>query len=303
MAQTELEAKVADPNNEQYQEVSFNVNGTPIKFQQKCIISDKQAVKNIVAALKTNVPALGQVPISSGVPLAIVGSGPSLKDTWEALKHWPGEIYALNAAHDFLVDKGVIPTAAVAIEGGTAICKYFEDPHEDVYYLLASSCHPRLFKNLKNHKLAMFHLAMDSTLKAFDKWLNPTKALPDAVQEQRSRFVRESAMISGGSTVLTRTLCLGSLLGHRDFHFFGCDSSFFDADKQHSRDNDRYGPGWGTYIDAHHIDLQIDDVVYKTSPQLLNQVFYLKQMMDSPHSKELGLTFSCYGDSLLQHSM
>lgn len=300
---TLVDDKVADPNNEQYSEVSFNVNGTPIKFQQKCIISDKQAVKNIVSALKTSVPALAVVSHPNDAPLAIVGSGPSLKDTWEDLKHWPGEIYALNAAHDFLVEKGVIPTAAIAIEGGTAICKYFENPHEEVYYLLASSCHPRLFKQLKRQKRAMFHLAMDSTLKAFDKWLNPTEALPDAEQKQRSRFVRESMMISGGSTVLTRTLCLASALGYRDFHFFGCDSSFFDADQQHSRDNDKYGPGWGTYPDKHHITFDRDGVEYKTSPQLLNQVFYLKQMMDAPHSKELGLTFSCYGDSLLQLSM
>lgn len=284
-------------------EVSFNVNGTPIRFKQRHIISDKRAVANVMAALKTSIPALGQVATSSGIPLAIVGSGPSLKDTWEGLKHWPGDIYTLNAAHDFLVERDVIPTAAIAIEGGTAVCKYFENPHEDVYYLLASSCHPKLYKLLRKQKLAMFHLALDSTLKAFDKWLNPTRALPDVTQKQRSRFIRDSAMISGGSTVLTRTLCLGALLGHRDFHFFGCDSSFFEAEKQHSRENDRYGPGWGTYPENHHIDLQIDDVVYKTSPQLLNQVFYLKQMMDSPHSKEMGLTFSCYGDSLLQQSM
>lgn len=284
-------------------EVEFSLNGTPIKFKMRHIISDKQAVRNIIAALKTNHPALGHVADPSGVPLAIVGSGPSLKDTWEDLKHWPGEIYALNAAHDFLVERGVIPTAAIAIEGGKAICKYFEKPHEDVYYLLSSACHPKLYKQLRNQKLAMFHLAMESTFKAFDQWLNPTKALSDVVQKNRSDFVRDSAMISGGSTVLTRTLCVGALLGHRDFHFFGCDSSFFEAESQKTHENDKYGPGWGTYPSNHHIDLPIDGVVYKTSPQLLSQVLYLKQMMDGDFAKEGGFTFSCYGDSLLQLSM
>lgn len=292
-----------DRPGERETEVSFTLNGAAINFKMRNIISDKQTIRNIVAALKTNVPALGHVEAESGVPLAIVGSGPSLKETWEDLKHWPGEIFALNAAHDFLVEHDVIPTAAVAIEGGTAICKYFENPHDDVHYLLASSCHPKLYKQLRKQKVAMFHLAMESTFEAFDKWLNPTKALTDTEQKTRSTFVRASAMISGGATVLTRALCVGVLLGHRDFHFFGCDSSFFEAEHQHSRDNDKYGPGWGTYIKSTHIDLPIDGVVYKTSPQLLNQVFCLKQMMDGPFAEELGLTFSCYGDSLLQQSM
>ena len=42
-------------------EVSFSLNGTPIKFKMRNIISDKQIVRNIMAALKTNFPALGPI--------------------------------------------------------------------------------------------------------------------------------------------------------------------------------------------------------------------------------------------------
>lgn len=294
---------MSEHRQDEYQDITFNINGTPIKFKQRTVISNKQEIKNILAALKTNYPALGTVEFPVEAPLAIVGSGPSLRETWQQLKDWPGDIFAMNAAHDFLIDKEIIPDAAIAIEGGTAICQYFEEPHSDVFYLLASSCHPKLYRQLKGHRIAMFHLAMESTMTAFEKWLNPKKALSAEAQAQRSRFIRESAMISGASTVLTRALCVATLIGYRDFHFFGCDSSFFDANQQHNRDPDRYGPGLGTYIKAHHIDLEIENKVYKTSPQLLHQVFSMKQMMTSPFSDNLGLKYKCYGDSLLQQSM
>ena len=264
-------------------EVSFNINGQEIKFQQQCITNDKQTRRNILAALKTKYPEIRHNPDPTEQALAIVGSGPSLKETYHLLEGWPGEIYALNSAHDFLISKGIIPNAAVAIEGTLAICKYFKNPHPDVYYLLSSACHPMLFKQLKGNKIAMFHLALHATMDAFAE----TGYIAD--------------MVTGASTVLTRTMSLAAMVGFRDFHFFGCDSSFFDATEQGTRKTD--GTEIGDYLEDLHISLTMNEKTYRTTPQLLAQVFAVSKMMQSSLVEDEGMRFACYGDSLLQESM
>ena len=302
LSETQLEERFADEEDEQYSKVSFNINGTPIEFKQRCIVSDEATTKNVLAALKTPYPALGKVDHPTDLPLAIVGSGPSLKDNWQMLEGWPGEIFCLNSAHDFLIDRNILPTAAVAIEGGEAICNYFKNPHPEVKYLLSTACHPKLFKQLKKQNIILFHLALKATVKAFQEWIDPPgKPLLTHERENRQRFIAESTMVAGASTVLTRALCLAAMIGHRDFHFFGCDSSFFAQTEQGTKVTD--GTQQGDYPKEIILDLKIKDKIYKTSPQLLQQVFALKQMMESDLSKQMGLKFSCYGDSLMQESM
>jgi hypothetical protein len=60
-------------------------------------------------------------------PLYIVASGPSLLDTWEELKDRPGEIWALNAAFDWLCKKGIRPDYGVSLAPENPILNYYQE--------------------------------------------------------------------------------------------------------------------------------------------------------------------------------
>ena len=67
-------------------------------------------------------------------PIAIVGFGPSLKDTWEGIKPFK-YIMSCSGAHPFLIERGIIPTWHTAVDplpGNTV--KLIGQPHKDVEY-------------------------------------------------------------------------------------------------------------------------------------------------------------------------
>lgn len=162
--------------------------------------------------------ARGYTPINDYLgkfsgPASLVGSGPSIHDT---LPELTGDVFAINQAIGFLLDRGVTPKFAM-IWDADAICEQFAVPHPEITYLIGSRCHPAVFERLRDCKVIVWHAGGDHNIAE----LMEEKKIPEP-------------MIAGGSAGITRGMYLVNSLGYADIHIFGADSSYSDAGATHA---------------------------------------------------------------------
>jgi hypothetical protein len=92
------------------------------------------------------------------VPLAIVGYGPSLQDTWERLRDWPGPIWTVSKAHDFLLERGIVPTYHTDVDGGEEKVHTIQKPDPRVTYIMATKMFPAVLDGLPKENVRLFHV-------------------------------------------------------------------------------------------------------------------------------------------------
>lgn len=179
--------------------------------------------KNVEASFARNLPRFHDMPglgQATG-PIAIVGGGPSLKRELSKLKAFPGPIMGCGTVHDYLITNGVTPKYHINGEPDAdgVVLRWFQHPHPDVTYLLASFCPDDIFDALAGYDVRVWHMA-----------------LPDG---PRNPDFRGEPTIPGGSFIVGRAWPLAAVLGHTDFHFFGFDCSFEEGcESQHAYDYD-----------------------------------------------------------------
>lgn len=173
----------------------FHVTGT-------CVASDETLFEYIRLALLRGLPAVDRLGSVKAEPVAIVGSGPSLAETWEKLQTFPGPIVAVRDAHDFLIARGLTPQYALSVDPLETAASCFRHPHPDVRYMIASQSHPRMLDALDGYNVTLFHLLM----------------------KQGQTYPPNVPLIGGGTTSGLRAITLFWTLGYRDFHLFGMDS-------------------------------------------------------------------------------
>ena len=140
--------------------------------------------------------------------VSICGSGPSLRDEYTELV---GDVMACNGAHDFLIERGIIPTYGMLFDAAPAMADFIT-PHHDVIYLIASRCHEAVFRKLEDYNVVVWHCMGD----------------PGLVPLLEAESINEPA-IHGGSAAVLRAAILAWVMGHQECHLFGCDSSYEDG--------------------------------------------------------------------------
>ncbi len=203
-------------------------------------------------------------------PIAVVGFGPSLADTWEEVKLF-SHIITCSGAHKFLIERGVIPTWHLDVDPRKHKITLLGTPHLDVEYLIASACHPDLVRYLQSHQatIKLWHV--------FDSQEEGFRILPHGEWS-----------LTGGCSAGLRALTMARFLGFTDLHIFGLDGSEGKT---------------GKHADAHPNQAKVvqetvyDGVTYRTTAAFLEAArgtFHeLDQMTD------VKATF--YGDGLVQH--
>ena len=147
--------------------------------------------------------------------LSIVCYGPSLADTWRAIKR---PMLTVSGAHDFLVERGVVPDFHMDCDPREHKAALVQRLHKDVRYLMATVCHPSFWERLAGHHVELWHLHNGPET---DEWL--AKHDPGANR------------IGGGTTAGMRALEIGSMLGYRRFEIHGMDCSFRGATRHAGR--------------------------------------------------------------------
>ncbi len=195
------------------------------------------AANNMRYAATLDLPKL---PLSPPVPgcAIVVGGGPSIEDLLPEIKALVADpanrLFALNWAHTWLINQGVVPHGCVMFEIDVDPCQILESSHPDVTYYICSHCHPATFDGLAGRNRVLWHSPPNSPAEqvVFDE------ISPDELR------------IGGGISTFLRTLSLALALGYRSFDLFGIDSSFpDDASSTHVS-------GYPTIVSA------IDDAIY-----------------------------------------
>lgn len=207
-------------------------------------------------------------------PLYIVCSGPSLEDTWHELKGRPGEIWALNAAFDWLCKKGIRPDYGVCLASENAILQYFHEAAKDDKFLFGSMTHPKLVDRVleRGGSVKLFHVACP------EDWDIP---------------MPKDCKIFGAGTVGSRSFDLAWVLGFRDVHVLGMDASL-SIDGRIAVDR----PMWE---DQKHLcrTFLIGGRAFVAMPSHARQVEDLYGILR--HLDGMEVTF--YGDGLMQWAM
>lgn len=93
---------------------------------------------------------------------AVVGYGPSLHKTWERLREFDN-IITVSKAHDFLVERGIMPTMHLDLDCRTHKVEFMTRPQSGTQYYLSTHIHPSYVTKLKaaGVPMQMFHVAIE----------------------------------------------------------------------------------------------------------------------------------------------
>ena len=158
------------------------------------------------------------VPVAPHERTAILACyGPSLSETFgllEAQAQKPAvDIVSVSGAHDFLLDRGIVPRFHVECDPRAHKADNIATPSAQVQYLIGSGVHPNLMDKLDGHDVALWHIATPEHVARF---LNELKEPGNIV-------------ISGGGSVGLRAVSLLYTLGYRRFGIHGMDCAFSAA--------------------------------------------------------------------------
>jgi hypothetical protein len=204
-------------------------------------------------------------------PIAVVGFGPSLQSTWERVRDFK-YIITCSGAHRFLIERGIIPTWHVEVDPREHKVTLLGDPHPDVTYLPASTCHPKYFDHLAGHKVVLWHI--------FASEEDALRTLP----------AEEYALV-GGPDAGMRAMAIARFFGFTDQHVFGIDGCAGPADATHADDHPNKPK---RYMDCEFPEGS--GRKWRTTPALLECAKAMIHELDQ--LKDVTPTF--YGDTLVQ---
>lgn len=174
--------------------------------------TEQEMHANFMATLERGyTPINGLLDKYIGQTASLVGSGPSIRETYKELT---GDVFAINSSIAFLLSVGVVPKFAMMWDAAEIVEK-FAVPHPDITYLVGSRCHPKVFERLKDCKVIVWHAGGDHDI--YEVMQRPDVAEKQGISEP---------LINGGSAGITRGIYVVNALGYRDIHLFGADSSY-----------------------------------------------------------------------------
>jgi hypothetical protein len=213
------------------------------ELESICVVDAGGRQENLDKVLALGLPSVEKQPARAG-QLAIVASGPSVRDYLDELRTWPGEIWAINGAYDYLLDEGIVPHGFFAIDPLPGLADYVQRARPETTFLVASTCDPSVFEALEGSKVKIFHPYADDVT-----------------------YPEGAGMIGGGTTSVTRAPYLALVEGWRDIVLFGCDSSYQGGE---------YCYQWGRYatdIDAPKFWFEINgEGPFETEIGLMKQI-------------------------------
>jgi hypothetical protein len=179
------------------------------------------SMENIRANMGRGLPNLSNMPEfqkikGKDIPIALVGGGPSLKDTIHELKDFK-HVIACGSVHDYLVKNGVISEYCMTCDPDPIMANYLKTPHSETKYLISSNSDSAVFDALKGMPVAMWHCG------------------PLDIEEM-NKIDPNWQIVGGGCTVGLRSISMAILLGYENLHFFGFDSCLGEDEKHHAYD-------------------------------------------------------------------
>lgn len=192
---------------------SFVPTFAPLDLTTLCNTSEDEILANVRHNSRRELPWLKAVPPHEGIAV-LVGGGPSLPDTLEAIQILAAQgatIFALNGSEKWLLEHAIATDHHFVIDPRPSNLKFLEGSRASSFYI-NSQCNPVLFDYLTGRKVTVCHMA------------------DDVIQEIIFGMRPDAIMIGGGITIGFTAMSLAMALGYRTMHLFGYDSSDREGD-------------------------------------------------------------------------
>lgn len=244
------------------------------ELKLECAVDYEDRRANLMINCLRDLPRLEAVPEHDGI-LAIAAYGPSLKHGMHVLYR---EVLAghgvmtVSGAHDLLISNGIVPDWHAELDPRERKAAFVANPRDDIKYLIASVCHPRVFENLKRCNVTMWHLG------------DGEEAIADIKRLEGSALIHPSAQAIGLNAIV-----LGHTLGYRRFSLHGFDCCYLEGTAH---------PGFhnGRNNDANRLEVRCGERIFETRPEWVQ---YARNFMDTMLPKMPGCDFTIHGPGLL----
>ena len=193
-------------------------------IQTNAATSTNDMLENIIENMKYKFPIFEGLteynkPKGWDRKIALVGGGPSLKNTIHELKEYR-TIMSCGSVHDYLINNNVIPTYAVNCDPSPISANYFTKADPEVKYLIASHADRKLIAALGGKQIILWHCHSEDLQEQIFKI-------------EREENNRDYNAVGGGCTVGLRAISLAMCMGYGNIHFYGFDSCMGDDGEQH----------------------------------------------------------------------
>jgi uncharacterized Rossmann fold enzyme len=240
-----------------------------------CNTERARLLDNVKQAAKRELPWLELEPIHDGHAV-IVGGGPSLEDTLDAIKWRKSigqDVFALNGSADWLRNRDIVPDFHACVDARPDNSRFFRRPDGETTYLIGSQCDGSIFNALDGQDVILWH---------------PNS---DGVAEALAGETRPVHLIGGGSTVGLCAIVLAYALGYRKIHLYGFDSSYRE---------DTHHAYMQNLNDADFIvDVLAGDRKFRASPWMVQQAEEFCSL--ATYLADEGCIITVAGDGLLPH--
>jgi len=249
---------------------------------------DEVTIQQIRHSIRQGFPQAHPEQAQNG-RIALVGSGPSLKDTLPELRdlHFEGvPIVTFNGAYHYLLEQNIRPSAQVVIDARPSTARFVEPQIPRCKYFIASQCHADVWETVKDRPdTFIFHAITPG---------NPECDTLDAYYGAGHWMP-----VTGGTTVFSRALFLFRLGGFLRFEVFGVDSCW-QGDAHHvlpQPENIGDKPFTATVHPSGHPDLAR---TFTVTPWHIKQLEDLLQIL-RVNGDKFQLAF--HGDGLLAYAL
>lgn len=231
--------------------------------------------KNVEINSKRDLEWISLAEEANTTPCLIIGGGPSLEDEIETIRNFeePCFTIAINGAARFLVDHDIVPCVQFIIDARPENLGLLEN--YALQHILASQCDPALFDEIVGHSAPqLVHLASPD----IEAHMPPEKVAAGGY-----------TMIGGAASAGNSAINLAYVMGFRDLHVFGFDSS--------AREGRRHAYEQPLNKDESLIPIRLGDRVYFCSYSMAVQSDYFPII--AKELEKLGCRLTVYGDGLL----
>lgn len=230
-------------------------------------VTDEEFSRNLHTNLERGIPRCEPLPERENNRLAIVGSGPSVRDYLDEIREFD-TVWAINGAYDFLRNNGIVADF-LGCDPLPGLCDYLKYPDPNSTFYLAATCDPTTFDAVVGHDVRMWFLKSENI---------KYPVLQPPVWS-----------VTGGTTVLLRAPFLAHMLGFRELTFFGADSSF-SADERYCYKHGTYQ--WDSIAPINEVYTPNGEGPFHTEICLLKQVSQFHAISQMYRGK---ITFRCDG--------
>lgn len=174
-----------------------------------CVSSDEELFEHMRLALMRGLPEI-EWNFPHDAIAVMVASGPSVLGQLDSIRKERERgrpIVAIKGAHDLLVENGIVPDYAVAIDPQEDRWTCFMHKRPSVRYMIPSQCHPAMFDYLHDMQVFLWHPYI----------------------KKGQNYPPDRILVAGGTTTGLRAITLFYIMGFRQFELYGYDSCLKDG--------------------------------------------------------------------------